>query len=113
MAAGAAVHPAGIVVGGAVVAAGAGGAAAAGSGDAGGGCVGAEDDPVDEERRAGADQQLLLARRQGDRAGPAGMGRNRISVEEDKPQHERGFYLHPDALDQSAEKSILRVQQPR
>jgi hypothetical protein len=39
--------------------------------------------------------------------------RNRISVEEDKPQHERGLYLHPDALDQSAEKSILRVQQPR
>jgi trimeric autotransporter adhesin len=39
--------------------------------------------------------------------------RNRISVEEDKPERERGFYLHPDALDQSAEKSVLRVQQPR
>ena len=39
--------------------------------------------------------------------------RNRISVEEDKPERERGLYLHPDALNQSAEKSILRVQQPR
>jgi hypothetical protein len=38
--------------------------------------------------------------------------RNRISVEEDKPEPERGFYLHPDALGQPAEKSILMVEQP-
>jgi hypothetical protein len=34
--------------------------------------------------------------------------RNRISVEEDKPESERGLYLHPEAFGQSPEKSILR-----
>jgi hypothetical protein len=29
------------------------------------------------------------------------------------PKPERGLYLHPDALDQPAERSILRVQPPR
>jgi hypothetical protein len=34
--------------------------------------------------------------------------RNRISVEEDKPESERGLYLHPEAFGQSPEKSILQ-----
>ena len=32
--------------------------------------------------------------------------RNRIPVEEDKPEVERGYYLHPEAFDQPEEKSI-------
>jgi hypothetical protein len=33
--------------------------------------------------------------------------RNRIAVEQDKPEAKRGFYLHPEAFGQPLEKSIL------
>jgi hypothetical protein len=38
--------------------------------------------------------------------------RSRIPVEEDKPEAERGFYLHPEAFGQPLEKSILTAKQP-
>jgi len=38
--------------------------------------------------------------------------KNRIPVEEDKPEAERGFYLHPAAFDQPEDKNVLVVQQP-
>jgi len=38
--------------------------------------------------------------------------KNRIPVEQDKPQQERGFFLHPDAFNQSEEKSVFVVQHP-
>jgi trimeric autotransporter adhesin len=31
---------------------------------------------------------------------------HRIPVQEDKPQNERGFYLHPDLYNQSPERSV-------
>ena len=38
--------------------------------------------------------------------------KNRIPVEQDKPERERGFYLHPEAFDQPEEKNVLMVQHP-
>src|SRR5262249_41494366 len=38
--------------------------------------------------------------------------KNRIKVEESKSDKERGFYLHPEAFNQSEEKNILMVQHP-
>ncbi|HEV8482538.1 MAG TPA: hypothetical protein VGV87_03180 [Blastocatellia bacterium] len=38
--------------------------------------------------------------------------KNRIPVEQDKTEQERGLYLHPDAFGQPAEKSVLMVQHP-
>ncbi|HEU4389400.1 MAG TPA: hypothetical protein VFV34_16470, partial [Blastocatellia bacterium] len=38
--------------------------------------------------------------------------KNRIPVEEDKPEVERGYYLHPDAFDQPEEKLINWVRDP-
>ena len=38
---------------------------------------------------------------------------NRIPVEEDKPAAERGLYLHPDALGEPAEKSVVTAQAPQ
>jgi hypothetical protein len=38
--------------------------------------------------------------------------RNRIPVEQDKPEAERGHYLHPDAFDQPSEKSVQSVRNP-
>lgn len=38
--------------------------------------------------------------------------KNRIPVEQDKPQQERGFFLHPDAFNQPEEKSAFVVQHP-
>jgi hypothetical protein len=38
--------------------------------------------------------------------------KNRIPVEQDKAERERGFYLHPDAFGQPEEKNVLMVQQP-
>jgi hypothetical protein len=35
---------------------------------------------------------------------------NPIAVEEDKPDAERGFYLHPEAFDQPLEKGILQAK---
>jgi trimeric autotransporter adhesin len=37
---------------------------------------------------------------------------NRIPVEEDKPEAERGTYLHPGAFGQPAEKDVERVRHP-
>jgi hypothetical protein len=37
---------------------------------------------------------------------------NRIRVEEEKSEKERGLYLHPEAFKQSEEKSVLTVQFP-
>jgi hypothetical protein len=39
--------------------------------------------------------------------------RNRITVEEEKPEGERGLYLHPDALGQPADKSVVMARQPQ
>ena len=38
--------------------------------------------------------------------------KNRIPVEEDKPETERGFFLHPAAFGQPEEKNVLVVQHP-
>ena len=38
--------------------------------------------------------------------------KNRIPVEVDKPEPERGFFLHPDAFNQPEEKSIFMIQHP-
>jgi hypothetical protein len=38
--------------------------------------------------------------------------KNRISVEEDKPEAERGYYLHPAEYGKSEEKNIVMVQYP-
>jgi hypothetical protein len=38
---------------------------------------------------------------------------HRIIVEEDKPEKERGFYLHPDVFNQPEEKSIEWARQPQ
>jgi hypothetical protein len=38
--------------------------------------------------------------------------RNRIPVEEDKPEAERGYYLHPEAFDQPEEKSVSWARDP-
>jgi hypothetical protein len=38
--------------------------------------------------------------------------RSRIPVEENKPEVERGFYLHPEAFGQPPEKGILMATQP-
>jgi hypothetical protein len=38
--------------------------------------------------------------------------KNRIPVEQDKPQQERGFFLHPDAFNQPEERSVFSVQHP-
>jgi hypothetical protein len=38
--------------------------------------------------------------------------KNRIPVEQDKAEQERGFFLHPDAFGQPEEKNILVVQHP-
>ena len=38
--------------------------------------------------------------------------RHRIQVEEDKPEGERGFYLHPEAYGQPAERSIQWARHP-
>jgi hypothetical protein len=38
--------------------------------------------------------------------------RNRIPVEQDKPEQERGFYLYPDAFGKTMEKSVLMIQHP-
>ena len=35
-----------------------------------------------------------------------------IPVEEDKPEKERGYYLHPTVFGQPEEKSIERVRRP-
>jgi hypothetical protein len=37
---------------------------------------------------------------------------NRIEVEVEKAENERGFYLHPEAFHQPAEKNVLMVQYP-
>ena len=37
---------------------------------------------------------------------------NRIQVEEDKPDKERGYYIHPDLYGQPAEKGISRLLFP-
>jgi len=37
---------------------------------------------------------------------------HRIQVEEDKPDNERGYYLHPDLYDQPADKGISRLLVP-
>jgi hypothetical protein len=37
---------------------------------------------------------------------------NRIPVEVEKSENERGFYLHPEAFHQPAEKNVLMVQHP-
>ena len=39
-------------------------------------------------------------------------GKNRIPVEEDKPERERGHYLHPEAFDQPEEKSVNWARDP-
>ena len=38
---------------------------------------------------------------------------NRIQVEEDKPDKERGYYLHPDVYGQPEEKGISRLLFPK
>jgi hypothetical protein len=38
--------------------------------------------------------------------------KNRIPVEEDKPEVERGYYLHPEAFDLPEEKSVLWARDP-
>jgi hypothetical protein len=38
--------------------------------------------------------------------------KNRIKVEEDKPERERGFYLHPEAFGQPEERSIGSARHP-
>jgi hypothetical protein len=38
--------------------------------------------------------------------------RNRIKVEEDKTEQERGFYLHPEAFDQPEERGIEWARNP-
>lgn len=38
--------------------------------------------------------------------------KNRIPVEEEKPEAERGYYLHPEAFDQPQEKSIQWARDP-
>jgi hypothetical protein len=38
--------------------------------------------------------------------------KNRIQVEEDKPEVERGYYLHPEAFGQPEEKSINWARDP-
>jgi len=37
---------------------------------------------------------------------------HRIKVEEDKPNRERGYYIHPDLYSQPAEKEINRLLFP-
>jgi len=37
---------------------------------------------------------------------------NRIKVEEDKPEKERGYYLHPEAFNQPAERSVEWARDP-
>jgi hypothetical protein len=38
--------------------------------------------------------------------------KNRIQVEEDKTERERGFYLHPEAFDQPAERCLDYAKHP-
>jgi hypothetical protein len=38
--------------------------------------------------------------------------KNRIPVEEDKSERERGYYVHPEAFSQPEAKSVLKVQHP-
>jgi hypothetical protein len=38
---------------------------------------------------------------------------NRIRVEEDKPDEERGYYLHPDVYGQPEEKGISHLISPK
>src|SRR5919201_7065982 len=38
---------------------------------------------------------------------------NRIEVEQDKPDKERGYYLHPDLYDQPEEKGISQLLFPK
>jgi hypothetical protein len=38
--------------------------------------------------------------------------RNRIKVEVEKDQRERGFYLHPDAFNKTEERSVEWAQRP-
>ena len=38
---------------------------------------------------------------------------NRIQVEEDKPEKERGYYLHPDVYGQPEEKGISHLLFPK
>jgi hypothetical protein len=38
--------------------------------------------------------------------------KNRIPVEENKPEVERGYYLHPEAFDLPQEKSIQWARNP-
>lgn len=38
--------------------------------------------------------------------------KNRIPVEQNKPEAERGFFLHPSAFDQPEEKNVLMVRHP-
>ena len=38
--------------------------------------------------------------------------KNRIKVEEDKPQRERGFYLHPEAFNQPEERGVEWARNP-
>ena len=37
---------------------------------------------------------------------------NRIKVEEDKPERERGYYLHPEAFNQPEERGIEWARHP-
>jgi trimeric autotransporter adhesin len=37
---------------------------------------------------------------------------HRIRVEEDKPDKERGYYIHPDLYGQAPEKRISRLRSP-
>ena len=38
--------------------------------------------------------------------------KNRIKVEEDKPEQERGFYLHPEAFNQPEERGVEWARNP-
>jgi len=38
---------------------------------------------------------------------------NRIKVEEDKPDNERGYYIYPDLYGKAAEKGISRLLFPK
>jgi hypothetical protein len=38
--------------------------------------------------------------------------KNRIKVEEDKPERERGFYLHPEVFKQAEERGVEWARNP-
>ena len=38
--------------------------------------------------------------------------KNRIKVEEEKPERERGYYLHPEAFDQPDERGVEWAHNP-